>query len=301
MIKHGVKGLPLARQCALLEVARSSVYRKPKEGGQRQDPLMRRMDELYTRHPFYGSRQMTAALRREGMVVNRKRVRRLMALMGLRAQCPGPNLSKPAPGHKTYPYLLRNYQTSRPNEVWCTDITYLRMEKGFLYLTAIMDWHSRKVLAWELSNSLDPSFCLRALESAIQTHGKPTIMNTDQGSQYTSDDWVKALNAHKIKISMDGKGRALDNIFVERLWRSVKYEEVYLREYQNALEMRHHLETYFHFYNHTRPHSSLGGQSPAQVHPALKPTPDRRGLIAAPCTPLGEHNPRSSETKRLCA
>ena len=272
MIKKGVKGLPLVRQCALLEVARSSVYHRPKQAGRppQEQALMRRIDELYTERPFYGSRQMAAALRREGLSAGRKRVRRLMALMGLRAQCPKPNLSKPAPGHKIYPYLLRDWEPNAPNQVWCTDITYLRMEGGFAYLTAIMDWHSRKVLAWELSNSLDTGFCLQALNTALETHGVPKIMNTDQGSQYTCEDWIEALDEHKIKISMDGKGWALDNVFVERLWRSVKYEEVYRREYQSLSEMRKCLQAYFHFYNHERPHSALGGQSPAQIHPALQ-------------------------------
>jgi putative transposase len=224
------------------------------------------MDEIYTDHPFYGVRQMTRVLRREGDRVNPKRIRRLMRLMGLEAQCPKPNLSKPAPGHKVYPYLMKSMKLDGANQAWCADITYIRLEGGFVYLVAIMDWYSRKVLAWELSNTFDTAFCLKCLKRAAETHGIPAVMNTDQGSQFTSDAWIEELERPGVAISMDGRGRALDNAFIERLWRSVKYEEVYLREYGDLPDSRRHLSVYFEFYNNRRPHSSLGDRTPAEAH-----------------------------------
>ena len=266
MINQEDTDLSIARKCELVGLSRSTAYYKPVECIDQDAAVRNRMDELYTRSPFYGSRQMRDALRREGFRVNRKRVQRLMRIMGLEAQCPKPNLSRPAKGHKVYPYLMKGLTVHRANQAWCTDITYIRMEKGFVYLTAIMDWYSRKVLSWELSNTLDSHFCLAALQEAMETHGVPEVMNTDQGSQYTSNEWTKALQQQEIKISMDGRGRALDNVFVERLWRSLKYEEVYRREYTDIAHLRRSLKEYFLFYNEHRPHSSHQGRTPGEVH-----------------------------------
>jgi len=227
--------------------------------------LMRRMDEQYTLMPYYGSRRMTAWLRRVGHDVNRKRVSRLMRLMGLEAIYPKPDLSKPSPGHKIYPYLLRGVQIVRRDQVWSTDITYIRMRGGFLYLVAIIDWHSRYVLAWELSNTLSMDFCLATLERALR-RGCPEIFNTDQGSQFTSEAFTSLLLAAGARISMDGRGRALDNIFIERLWRSVKYEEVYPKDYESVAVALASLAAYFKLYNTERLHQSLGYRTPEEVY-----------------------------------
>ncbi len=264
MIDHS--GLSMTRQCALLGLSRSTAYYHPVSVAVAELALMNRIDQLYTQCPFYGARQTARALRREGVVVNRKRVRRLMKKMGLEAQCPQPDTSKPAAGHVIYPYLMKSQRIDQPRQAWCSDITYIRMEGGFVYLVAIMDWHSRQVLAWEISNTLDAEFCLKALRQALADYGAPRIMNTDQGSQFTSEAWTSELKSHGVQISMDGRGRALDNVFVERLWRTVKYEEVYRREYGSVADLRHHLGNYFRFYNHARPHSSLHGKTPAEVH-----------------------------------
>jgi len=267
--KHGQ--ISLQRQCELLGLNRSSWYLHP-TGGQKplesdeNLALMRAVDEEFTAHPFFGSRQMRNVFRRKGWIINRKRVQRLMRKMGLVSVAPKPGLSKPAPGHKIYPYLLRNLAVVRPNQVWCSDITYIRLSSGFVYLVAVMDWFSRKVLSWELSSSLDESFCLSALERAFRLHGKPEIFNTDQGSQFTGNAFTGLLKEHKIQISMDGKGRAMDNIFVERLWRSLKYEEIYLKEYASAEALRKAIKAYFDFYNFERPHQSLERRTPAEVH-----------------------------------
>jgi putative transposase len=271
MIELGHPKIAVTRQCVLLGIARSSAYYAPVGESAENLAMMRVLDELYTLHPFYGVRQMTRRLRQLGQRVNPKRVRRLMRLMGLEALAPKPNLSKPAPGHKIYPYLLRGLEINRSNQVWCMDITYVPIEGGFVYLCAVLDWHSRKVLAWRLSNSLDTAFCLEALRSAIQTHGVPEIMNTDQGSQFTSEAFTDELKDHGIGISMDGRGRALDNVFIERLWRTVKYEEIYRREYDSLSDLRACLTHYFDFYNHRRPHSALGELSPAAFHAANLP------------------------------
>jgi putative transposase len=268
MIELGHPKIPVKRQCELLGVPRSSAYYAPVGESSENLALMRLIDELYTLHPFYGVRQITRRLRQLGHRVNFKRVRRLMRLMGLVAQVPKPNLSKPAPGHRIYPYLLRNLELVRANQVWAMDITYVPIEGGFVYLCAVLDWHSRKVLAWRLSNSMDASFCREALHEALATHGTPEIMNTDQGSQFTSDAFLEILTDNGIRISMDGRGRALDNVFIERLWRTVKYEEIYRREYDSLPHLRICLKTYFEFYNHHRPHSSLSGQPPAPFHAA---------------------------------
>ncbi len=257
--------LSVARQCALLGLARSSWYYTPRGESAENLELMRLMDEQYTRTPFYGIRRMTAWLRQQGYVVNHKRVGRLLRLMGLEALYPKPRLSVPGVGEKRYPYLLRDRTIGAANEVWSTDITYIRLRQGFLYLVAVLDWYSRFVLAWELSNTLDTGFCLAALETAMQ-QGPPAIFNTDQGAQFTSAAYISRLEQAGIQISWDGRGRALDNVFVERLWRSVKWEEVYLKDYQTVADAVRGLAGYFRFYNHERPHQALGYQTPAQVY-----------------------------------
>lgn len=264
MIDRGHPRLSLVRQCALLSISRSSLYCQPTRAGAQDLELMALMDRQYLKTPFYGSRRMTVWLRTQGHQVNRKRVRRLMQLMGLEAIYRHPNTSKPAPGHKVYPYLLRGLEINRVNQVWATDITYIPMARGFLYLVAIMDWHSRYVLAWRLSNTLEVDFCSEALEEALR-QGKPEIFNTDQGSQFTSEAFTGRLLAQGIGVSMDGKGRCMDNVFVERLWRSIKYEEVYLKAYQNGTEAKRGIGAYLAFYNQERPHQALGYQTPGQV------------------------------------
>lgn len=225
---------------------------------------MRRIDELYTDHPFYGSRQFVRSLRLEGVEVNRKRIQRLMRLMGLEAIYCKPKTTVRCPTHKVYPYLLRNVPIVRPHQVWSIDITYIRMAHGFLYLTAIIDWYSRYVIAWELSNSMANDFCIEALHRALE-HGKPEIFNSDQGSQFTANSFTSQLLDRDIAISMDGKGRAIDNVFIERLWRTVKYEEVYLKDYKTGSQAISNLKAYFQFYNSKRPHSSLDGKTPSTV------------------------------------
>ena len=261
--------MSVRRQCELLDVNRSSLYYVPVEPDQDDLKLMRRMDELHLKHPFFGSRMLTQTIKREGTVVNRKRVQRLMLVMGLESMAPKPGTSKPSPDHPVYPYLLRNMTISRINQVWAADITYIPMACGFAYLVAIIDWYSRRVLAWRLSNTLESTFCVEALEQALSRHGCPEIFNTDQGSQFTSEDFTKALLDHGIKISMDGRGRYIDNIFVERLWRSLKYEEVYIYAYQSVLEARIGIGCYFSFYNDERPHKALGYQTPAAFYDGL--------------------------------
>ena len=260
--------LSVTRQCELIGLPRSSYYRQSLSATESEESLalMRLIDEEYTRHPFYGSRQMRNYLRRLGYRVNRKRVQRLMRLMGLVSVAPKPNTSRPAPGHKIYPYLLRGLSIERPNQVWCTDLTYIRLAHGFVYLTAVMDWHSRYVLSWEVSVTMEESACISALESALRRHPKPEIFNTDQGSQFTGQDFTQVLKDHGIQISMDGKGRATDNIMIERLWRSVKYEEIYLKEYHSVQELVQALKRYFEFYNHQRPHQSFDGSTPAEAY-----------------------------------
>ena len=255
----------LVRQCALLDVSRASVYYRPAPARAEDLELMALMDRQYLKSPFYGSRRMRVWLGGEGHQVNRKRVRRLMRLMGLEAIYRRPNTSKPAPGHRVYPYLLKGVEVNRVNQVWATDITYIPMARGFLYLVAIMDWHSRYVLAWKLSNTLENDFCVAALEEALGK-GRPEIFNTDQGAQFTSEAFTGLLLEQGIQVSMDGKGRYQDNIFVERLWRSVKYEEVYLKAYQTVAEARVGINAYLEFYNQQRPHQALGYRTPAEVY-----------------------------------
>jgi putative transposase len=267
----GADELPLIRQCELAEVARATVYRRltaqaPQDASAEDLLLCGLIDEEYTRRPFYGSRRMVVFLRAAGHVVNRKRVQRLMRGMGLAGMAPGPNTSKAHPQHKVYPYLLRGVPVTRPNQVWSTDITYIRLARGFAYLVAVIDWYSRKVLSWRLSNSMDASFCVDCLEDALREHGRPIVFNSDQGSQFTSAAFTDVLKREAVDISMDGRGRAFDNIFVERLWRNVKHEDVYLKGYANMAELMVGLAQYFAFYNEERPHQSLGYQTPASVY-----------------------------------
>jgi putative transposase len=256
--------IPIYRQCELIGLARASYYYEPAGETEYNLFLMRLIDEQYTRTPFYGSPKMTAWLRSQGQMVNHKRIERLMGKMGLQAIYPKPKLSKKGMVSSKYPYLLRGLVIQRPNQVWSTDITYIRLRQGFIYLVAIMDWFSRYVLSWEVSNSLDSFFCLWALEKALQEH-VPEIFNSDQGSQFTSEVFTSRLETAGIRISWDGRGRVWDNIFVERLWRSVKWEEVYLKDYDNVPEAIDGLGSYFRFYNTERPHQSLGYRTPHQV------------------------------------
>jgi putative transposase len=256
--------LSLSRQCQLLGVSRAAPYYRPVEVAAYQLELTALIDRQYLRAPFYGSRRMAAWLREQGHLVNRKRVQRLMQLMGLEAIYQRPRTSRPAPNHRIYPYLLRGLSIERTNQVWAADICYIPMARGFLYLVAVMDWVSRYVLAWRLSNLLEASFCVDALEEALR-QGRPEIFNTDQGSQFTDQDFTGALDAHGIAISMDGRGRFSDNIFVERLWRSLKYEEVYLKAYDSVAEAKAGIAAYFRFYNHERLHQALGYCTPHRV------------------------------------
>ena len=266
MIETGHARLSIGRQCELLSISRSSFYFKPKGETALNLGLMRLIDKQFLETPFYGVRQMTWHLRNEGHLVNEKRIRRLMRLMGLMPIYQKPNTSKAAKGHKTYPYLLRGLRVERPNQVWCADITYLPMRRGFLYLVAIMDWHTRKVLAWRISNTLEADFCVEALNEAVHRFGCPEIMNTDQGSQFTSFAWTDRIKRLDVRLSMDGKGRFLDNIFVERLWRSLKYECVYLHAWETGSEAKAGVRKWMEFYNRKRPHSALGGKPPAVLY-----------------------------------
>jgi len=258
--------LSIARQCKLVGISRSSFYAPARGESEANLELMRLIDEQFMDTPFYGSRQMARHLRRLGYEVNRKRVRRLMRIMGLEAIYQRPRTSDPHPEHKIYPYLLRDMTVDRPDQVWCSDLTYIPMRKGFLYLVAIMDWASRRVLAWKLSNTMDTDVCLEALDDAMARFGKPDIFNTDQGSQFTSPRFTGRLLDAGVKVSMDGKGRWMDNVFIERLWRSVKYECVYLHAYETGSEARAGIGRWVEHYNNRRPHSSLGGRTPAEVH-----------------------------------
>ncbi len=257
--------MSVARQCELVGLPRSSWYYRAVPPRALTQELLDRLDEQYTRTPFYGSRRMTAWLRSEGYSVNRKRVRRLLQLLGLEAIYPKPHASRPAPGHRLYPYLLRGVPITHADQVWSSDITYIRLTQGWVYLVAILDWYSRYVVAWELSNTLDSAFCLTALERAL-AHARPTIFNTDQGSQFTSVEFTGRLRDADVRISMDGRGRALDNVFVERLWRTVKYEEVYLKGYDTVPGATRSLGEYFRFYNEARLHQALAYRTPAAVY-----------------------------------
>jgi len=258
--------LPVTKQAKLLGVSRSGIYYLPTPISTIDQQIMVRIDRLHLEFPFAGARMLRGLLRQEGFSIGRKRVARLMKRMGVEALYRKPRTTKPAPGHKIYPYLLRHLPVERANQVWAMDITYLPMAKGFVYLAAVVDWHTRRVLSWRLSVTMDTHFCLAAVEDAIGKYGKPEIMNTDQGSQFTSAAFTGLIQDNGIKISMDGKGAWRDNVFVERLWRSVKYEEVYLHAYESVKDARQGLDRYFTFYNSRRPHSSLDEQTPDQVY-----------------------------------
>jgi putative transposase len=265
MVEPEHLGISIQRQCELLDLARSSFYYEPARESPQNLLLMRLIDEQYTRRPFYGIPRMTAWLQQQGWRVNHKRIERLMRLMGIQAIYPKPQLSKSNPQHRVYPYLLRDVKITRVNQVWSTDITYVRMRQGFLYLVAVLDWFSRYVVSWQLSNSLETSFCLVALDEAL-AKGKPEVFNSDQGSQFTSREFTGRLAEAGIQISMDGRGRAFDNIFIERLWRSVKYEEIFLKDYEVVADAEQGLASYFDFYNDERLHQSLRYQTPASIY-----------------------------------
>ena len=279
LVERNHAQLSLRRQCQLLDLNRSSYYYQAAPESELNLALMRAIDEQYMKTPFYGYPKMTAYLcRQRGYLVNPKRIYRLMRLMGLQAVGPKPNTSQPSKEHKIYPYLLRGLKIERVDQVWSTDITYIPMGQGFMYLVAVMDWYSRFVLSWEISNTLDGTFCLKALDNAL-IDAKPEIFNTDQGAQFTAHDFTQRLEKASVKISMDGRGRVFDNIFIERLWRSVKHEHIYLNDYENGLDLAAGLATYFDLYNFERPHQSLNYSTPAQVyglqHPvALSSTDD---------------------------
>ena len=269
MIDPTEKGLSVSRQCRMLGICRSSRYYKRKPIKPDDLELMRLIDEQYLKTPSWGSRSMRNYLRRRGYKVNRKRVQRLMRLMGLEAIYPKPKTSRPHPRHKLYPYLLRNLNIDRPNKVWAADVTYIPMPRGFMYLVVVMDWHSRKVLSWRLSNTLEADFCVAALEDALSQHGCPEIFNTDQGAQFTSQAFTGVLKSHEIQISMDGRGRVQDNIFIERLWWSIKYQYLYLWSFDNGAQLRQGLDQWFQLYNQERSHQALDNLTPDEVYYGL--------------------------------
>jgi putative transposase len=257
----------VSQQCLLAGLPRSTYYYVPIAGETAENlKLMRSIDRIYMDYPFFGSPRITEVLRRQGEQVNVKRVARLMRVMGLQARLPGPHTSRPHPEHRVYPYLLKGLEIKAPNVVWSADITYVPLRHGYMYLLAILDWFSRFVLAWEISNTMETAFCVETLERALTQYGSPSIFNTDQGAQFTSEEFTGRLNATGIRISMDGRGRALDNVFVERLWRTVKYEDIYLHDYADGGELRQGLTNYFQFYRSRRPHQALGYRTPEEVH-----------------------------------
>ena len=293
MIEPSHPKLSLSRQCRLLCVSRSSLYHRPKGESAENLELMRRIDELFLKYPFYGSRQMVRHLWREGVGVGRHRVRRLMRVMGLQAIYQAPRTTRPHPEHRVYPYLLKGVAIERPNHVWSADITYIPVEKGFLYLVAVMDWATRRVLSWRLSNTLDARFCTEALTEALDRYGRPEIFNTDQGSQFTSIEFTAVLKNAGVAISMDGRGRCMDNIFIERLWRSMKYEAVYLYELTDGFAAQRVIAWWMDFYNTQRPHSALGASTPAEAYPKDQPleVTDKPGCLPAhPPAPLQQQN-----------
>jgi putative transposase len=299
MIRRDQPGLSLSRQCEILAISRSSFYYMLKGESAENLALMRRIDELFLKYPFYGSRQMARQLRREGVCVGRHRVRRLMRLMGLSAIYQAPRTSDPHPEHRIYPYLLRNLQISRPNHVWCADITYIPVQRGFLYLVAIMDWATRHVLAWRLSNTLDARFCIEALNEALARYGKPEIFNTDQGGQFTSFEFTGVLKAAEITISMDGRGRCMDNIFIERLWRSLKYEAVYLHELTDGFKAERVIGEWINFYNTERPHSVHDGQTPAEAYGDGQPMDMMDKADALPTSPQAQQQQQDVINRNL--
>jgi len=295
--------LSIVAQCQMLKVARSTLYYRPAPVSTNDLAVMRRLDEVYLATPFYGSRRMLAVLRLEGWSINRKRVRRLMRIMGLEAIYQKPNTSRPHPQHKVYPYLLRGLAIDRPNQVWCADITYIPMARGFVYLVAVMDWFSRRVLSWRLSIGMEQDFCVEALTEALGRYGPPEIFNTDQGAQFTSADFVGALEGRGIQISMDGKGRFLDNIFIERLWRSLKYEEVFIKAYATVLEARGGIGGWLAFYNDERLHQALDYRTPRTVFEAAEACgymdnapASLRSTSALPTYPQAHHQKESIDS-----
>ncbi len=266
MVSNISPGVSIREKCQNMGLARSTYYYKAKDESPENLKIMRRIDELNTDHPAWGSRKLRDRLKLEGYKVNRKRVQRLMRLMELQVIYPKKKLSIPNKAHQIYPYLLKNLSIERSNQVWCTDITYIRLRHGFVYLIAIMDWYSRKILAWDLSINQDKASCIWVLEEALRKYGPPEIFNSDQGSQFTSPEFLEPLHKQGVKISMDGKGRALDNIVIERFWRSVKYEEVYLKDYQDVKEARKEIKRYIDSFNSFRPHESLGGRTPDMLY-----------------------------------
>ena len=294
MIVPDRPGLSLSRQCRLLSISRSSFYYTPRGESPENLVLMRRLDEMFLRYPFFGSRQMVRQLRRDGVRAGRHRVRRLMRLMGLEAIYQAPKTSAPHPAHRIYPYLLRNVAVDRPDHVWCADITYIPVRRGFLYLVAIMDWATRHVLAWRLSNTMDARFCIEALNEALAEYGKPEIFNTDQGSQFTSLDFVGVLKDATIAISMDGRGRCMDNIFIERLWRLLKYEAVYLHEMTDGFAAERVIGEWIAFYNTERPHSALDGATPAEAYATKQPVDMMDKARALPTSPQALQQQKAS-------
>lgn len=301
MIAPGHGGLSVSRQCRLLSISRSSFYYAPRAESPENLALMRRIDELFLKYPFFGSRQMVRQLRRAGVGVGRHRVRRLMRLMGLEAIYQAPRTSVPHPAHRVYPYLLRDLTITRPDHVWCADITYIPVRRGFLYLVAIMDWATRHVLAWRLSNTMDTGFCIEALREAMARHGKPEIFNSDQGSQFTSLDFTGVLQDAGVAISMDGRGRCLDNIFIERLWRSLKYEAVYLHEMTDGFAAERVIGEWIEFNNTERPHSALDGQTPAEAYSAGRPVDMMDNASALPTSPQAQQQQKAFNMNRNLA
>jgi len=303
--------LSIRRQCQMMSLARSGVYRAPPPANDNDLEAMRRIDALFTERPFFGARRIARTLSQDGFPIDRKRVRRLMRRMGIEALGPKPRTTKPAPGHKIYPYLLRDLKIERPGHVWASDITYIPIGKGFLYLVAVIDWASRAVLSWRLSNTMDASFCVEAVEEALARYGRPEIFNTDQGSQFTGEAFTSALIDAGVRISMDGRGRWMDNVFIERLWRSLKHEDVYLKGYADGLEARTGIGEWLAFYNERRLHQALGYRAPMAVFregsaagtcghvdnaPTAKPNPPSRAL-----TPCPQEEQKQQQTERLVA
>jgi putative transposase len=297
------KSLAVVRQCVLAGVSRATIYAQQEASVLDESDLLHRrlIDEEYTRHPFYGSRRMVVFLGKAGHTVNRKRVQRLMRLMGLAGMAPGPNTSRRHPAHKVYPYLLRGVAVLRPNHVWSTDITYIRLPRGFAYLVAVIDWYSRKVLSWRISNSMEAIFCVDCLEDALRSHGKPEIFNSDQGSQFTSEAFTNVLTREGVVISMDGRGRVFDNIFVERLWRNVKHEDVYLRGYATMGELTVGLTAYFAYYNASGPARRVGWPKPriGAISWARKPSPGYRCGVRHTRATAGEGRRGSNRPRAL--
>ncbi len=301
MITREHPELSLSRQCEVLSISRSSFYHAPMGESPSSLALMRRIDELFLKYPFYGSRQMARQLRRDSVRVGRHRVRRLMRLMGLAAIYQAPRTSAPHPAHRIYPYLLKGLAIDRPNRVWCADITYIPVQRGFLYLVAIMDWATRHVLAWRLSNTMDARFCVEALEEALARYGPPEIMNTDQGSQFTGSAWITTLTGAGVQVSMDGRGRCMDNIFIERLWRSLKYEAVYLHELTDGFKAERVIRDWIEFYNTERPHSSLAGRTPAETYGAGRPVDMMDKAGALPTSPQAQQQQQDVINRILAA